>query len=687
MKKDLVRVSVLNLNVVPFEKDTLTESEKVLAAHRLAKLGVIVKGEYENVKGTSKSIKKVIKAIANIRDLDNNWENTLFSFDEVIENEDLTRLKTLLHYMTTYGAEYFGVDIETYFPNEMSNEDKSKYSKIKEMLDEVEFKENIINVTFKHIDDVKKDLARFYEKYARPLSDLDIEIILEENIPVEIDKIVFKENQIKLLEKGVKTSNPELAIRYIKYKLGLNPNMLYTKDLKKMMSINVDDNIKKDCIKLIDNVIENDVDNSFLELLKQKRRMIKKLLAVIDYNKSEKYNEIKPFLRENKRIQRVKTKYSKVLFKHTNNSKLHLDVMRDKFIEYFKVYDDNKILENFEKMSIKNQIQIVNYIRKVLSKHNLIKTGRELKETYVLPHSSYTKEEVNDVVTEPEFRRLLKLDSNFNEYVKDNVKKLFENKNIKIDSKLLEYILENDIKYPISLRLEENSTFYYESGSSIKFESSKTLRCGIYWENSNESVDLDLSAIIKTNDNNIVKIGWNSDYTYDESIVFSGDVTDAPNGAAEFIDIINHKNIKFIGLKVNKYSGEPNNFHIGIMTNIEQFKKDDVNDDSRKKYFNPEKLKVGYSNNFGKDDKELFVGLVDLQRGLLYPCNIKGNNIVSDEMNEDAILLNTNKLSLNEVLDKKYIYDELEESEENLKNVKVIKDLNELVNFFLTNLY
>jgi len=698
MKKDLVRVSILNLNVVPFEKDTLTEKEKVLAAHRLAKLGVVVEGGFENVKGTPKSIKKVIKVIANIRGLDNNWENTLFSFDEVIENEELARLKTLLHYMSTYGAEFFGVDIDTYFPNEMSEEDKSKYSKIKEMLEEVEFKDNIINVNFKYIDDVKEELAKFYENYARPLSILDIKIILEEKIPVKLEKMVFKENQIKLLENGFKTTNPDLAIRFVKHILGLSPNMLYTKQLKYMVSNHIDESIKSKARNIIDGIVESDADNSFLELLKQKRRMVKKLLAVIEYNKSDLYDKIKPFLRENKKIQKIKTKYSKVLNKSTNHLKSHLDVMRDKFIEYFRVYDDNKIIENFEKMSIKNQVQVLNYIRKVLTKHNLIKTGRDLTETYVLPHASFTKENIEDVLTEPEARRLLKLDSNLSEVIKRNLVNLFEEKNTKIDLNLLDYILENDIKYPVSLRINENSTFYYELGSSIKFDVTKTLRCGIYWENSESRVDLDLSAILKLEDNKIKKIGWNGNYkTDDGSVVFSGDVTDAPNGAAEFIDINNPSNIRFIGLKVNKYSGTPKNFYIGIMSNIEPITKN-VSKNSTE-YFKPEKLKVGYSNSFDENN-ELFVGLVDIKLGLLYPCNIKAYEIVSYDMNEDAILLHTNKLSLNEILDENLIYEETKipeglneeelekfkkEIEENKPNI--IKDLNELVNFLLTNLY
>jgi hypothetical protein len=51
---------------------------------------------------------------------------------------------------------------------------------------------------------------------------------------------------------------------------------------------------------------------------------------------------------------------------------------------------------------------------------------------------------------------------------------------------------------------------------------------GIYWHNvGEESIDLDFSAT-----NEIIKIGWNSEWR-EENIIFSGDMTDAKNGASE----------------------------------------------------------------------------------------------------------------------------------------------------------
>ena len=62
------------------------------------------------------------------------------------------------------------------------------------------------------------------------------------------------------------------------------------------------------------------------------------------------------------------------------------------------------------------------------------------------------------------------------------------------------------------------------------------LAAGIYWEDKWGANDLDLSGL-----NISGKIGWNSDY-YNEnrSIIYSGDLTEAANGAVEYLHINNN---------------------------------------------------------------------------------------------------------------------------------------------------
>lgn len=76
---------------------------------------------------------------------------------------------------------------------------------------------------------------------------------------------------------------------------------------------------------------------------------------------------------------------------------------------------------------------------------------------------------------------------------------------------------------------------------------------GIYWRNSWGTRDFDLSyeGIDGT------RIGWNHDFkTGNGNVIFSGDMTDAPNGANEVIKFIGDDIINGI-VNVNRYNGQP----------------------------------------------------------------------------------------------------------------------------------
>jgi len=76
---------------------------------------------------------------------------------------------------------------------------------------------------------------------------------------------------------------------------------------------------------------------------------------------------------------------------------------------------------------------------------------------------------------------------------------------------------------------------------------------GIYWENSWGARDLDLSSI----DVGGNKVGWDSRYSgQDSAIKYSGDITDAKNGAVEYINVSSKLKNATMVLN-NVYSGEP----------------------------------------------------------------------------------------------------------------------------------
>lgn len=64
------------------------------------------------------------------------------------------------------------------------------------------------------------------------------------------------------------------------------------------------------------------------------------------------------------------------------------------------------------------------------------------------------------------------------------------------------------------------------------FLTSDPIAMGVYWENSGGARDLDLSSIADG------KVGWNSRYSaYEGNVMFSGDMTNAVNGATEYIRV------------------------------------------------------------------------------------------------------------------------------------------------------
>lgn len=80
-----------------------------------------------------------------------------------------------------------------------------------------------------------------------------------------------------------------------------------------------------------------------------------------------------------------------------------------------------------------------------------------------------------------------------------------------------------------------------------------SLAVGIYWENAWGARDLDLSSI-----NVEGKVGWNRSYNQNEGgVLFSGDMTDATNGAVEYLRVQGSKTVLTPTLVlVNVFNGE-----------------------------------------------------------------------------------------------------------------------------------
>lgn len=98
---------------------------------------------------------------------------------------------------------------------------------------------------------------------------------------------------------------------------------------------------------------------------------------------------------------------------------------------------------------------------------------------------------------------------------------------------------------------EKNFIGNFPMGTSCKLGKESVI--GIYWRNDWGTRDFDLSyeGIDGT------RIGWNHDFkTNNGNVIFSGDMTDAPNGANEVIKFTGDNIVNGI-VNVNRYNGQP----------------------------------------------------------------------------------------------------------------------------------
>lgn len=115
--------------------------------------------------------------------------------------------------------------------------------------------------------------------------------------------------------------------------------------------------------------------------------------------------------------------------------------------------------------------------------------------------------------------------------------------------KNLSIVVDKDVDF--GLPISRKQTFgRVPFGTVVKIPKGQEISAGIHWRNEWGARDLDLSAI--DHDGNRTGWGQYSGYDNDNSIIYSGDVTHAEDGAMEFMTSSDAK----YGLLVNLYSGD-----------------------------------------------------------------------------------------------------------------------------------
>lgn len=131
-------------------------------------------------------------------------------------------------------------------------------------------------------------------------------------------------------------------------------------------------------------------------------------------------------------------------------------------------------------------------------------------------------------------------------------KELWKDEKVWIDESLRDYTV------PLQQRKSMDGILTVGRGTRIEIDLSKVLRLFVYWKQSAKRTDLDLSIIQYDADFNYV---GHVSYTKLKAggICHSGDLQDAPRGAAEFVDITMDalkKEVKYLAVQINRYAGE-----------------------------------------------------------------------------------------------------------------------------------
>lgn len=121
-----------------------------------------------------------------------------------------------------------------------------------------------------------------------------------------------------------------------------------------------------------------------------------------------------------------------------------------------------------------------------------------------------------------------------------------------------------NINIPTSQRHATKSLRSLPKGSRLKIQNdTKVIRSFCYWkEPKNERTDLDLSAIfLDENFNFIANISYMNLRNKLLNSCHSGDITSAPNGAIEYVDIdvkkCSENNVRYVGIIVNSFTETP----------------------------------------------------------------------------------------------------------------------------------
>lgn len=654
----MIQVCYKRTGVVPvkFQKENLYRNQNFLIS--FLKLGFIPEQNFiENInKIDPEELKAILFEMAKMLGFDRNWEKTLFpDFPKYVTEtpEEELKFHTFLHYLTTYGKSLLehilGVEIKTYFPNEELHKEERQLTL--EDIDKLGLRQTLVN---KRFIDVKEEDECLRETFFSilytntPIAEDEVEFVKKVMGrfagEIDINRVKFKEvknllfSDEKILEK-IENIYPEDCFRYFVYALTENSQLLFSEKLK--------NELKR--LKSANYIEESEIFWSLLSKCKkedivrfynQKTKLCNLVFFMVNIKRMQDKREIARFC---KTLKNGNMKKKRNTYKSDFGQLVQLfcsKIQTDKLLSFFKdkphmfVAEFNMIYKNLYSQNATGLVStIYDEIKERLSNKLLIRLYNNLSINF-----NRDRKFDNTIYVLPNRRTFIKQNEAYSlgyDYLNDakilqtyifaeilqRLQGKLKGKRIVLDTRNLDL----GCKIPLTTRGKD---FEYENGSVLKInEKTEYLRTGIYWKGAN--VDLDLSAIFLSDRYQKIEIVNWSNRRKTNYAIFSGDVTSAPNGAAEFIDIHIQKalrsNIRYVVVANYIYRNDVlKDFFCGV-----QCRNDAIEGEVKhtaKELFNPQNVRYSMSKDIPASANSIVLFVLDLQKKEIYPLNVPNNN-------------------------------------------------------------
>jgi len=191
-------------------------------------------------------------------------------------------------------------------------------------------------------------------------------------------------------------------------------------------------------------------------------------------------------------------------------------------------------------------------------------------------------------------------------------------------------VLKNRIM-PLKLRSMKDSMFKAERGSSINLDDTGYIRFFTYWKENDISGCVDLDLSIKIYDEGLGYVEECSYYsTHGKYSTHSGDITSAPNGASEFVDVDidklkrSNNGAKYVVTYVNVFSSQKlDEFeaYTGFMCN---------NSKGDNKVYDPKTITDRF--DLTCNARAVLCTIYDIDRNVMYWADMPEHNITSSNL-------------------------------------------------------